>query len=77
MGDVHAVSDHKDVGTDKADEIGVDVDGSLAGLLQHRADENPPGAARRQKILGEGQRPARFEDVVDEQNVPVDTVPLR
>ena len=71
MGDVHAVADDKNVGTDKADEIGADFDRPFAGLLQHRADENPPRAARGQKILGEGQRPARFENIVDKQNVAV------
>ena len=71
MGDVHAVSDDKNVGAGEADEVGANFNDPLAGLLQHRADENPPRAARDQKILGEGQRPARFENVVNEQNVPV------
>ena len=71
MRDVHAIADHENIGADKADEIGADFNRPLAGLLQHRADENPPRAARDQKILGEGQRPARFENVVDEQNVSI------
>src|SRR5208282_3657358 len=71
MGDVHAIADHKYVGADEADEIRADFDRALARLLQHGADENPPRAARDQKILGERQRPARLENIVDKKNVAV------
>ena len=71
MGDVHAVSDDKNIGAGKADEVGANFNDPLAGFLQHCADENPPGAAGRQKILGEGQRPARFQNVVNKQNITV------
>ena len=71
MGDVHAVADDENVGTDKADEIGADLDRALAGLLEHRADQHPPRAARRQQILGERQRAARFENIVDQKHVAI------
>jgi hypothetical protein len=92
MRHVHAVADHKHIGADKADEIGANFNHPFAGLLQHRADENPPRPARGQKILGERQGAARFEDVINQQNVsitnrgfmsrriftvPLDTVPLK
>ena len=71
MGDIHAIADHKNIGADKADEIGADFNHPFAGLLQHRADENPPRPARGQKILGERQRAARFKNIVNKQNVSV------
>src|SRR5208282_132991 len=71
MRDIHAVADHEDIRTSKADEVGLDGDGSLARLFQHRADENAPRAARREQVLGESERAARFENIVDQENVAV------
>ena len=71
MRDIHAVADDEDVGTNKADEVGLDSDGALARLFQHRADEHAPRAARREQVLGEGQRAARFENIVDQEHVAV------
>jgi hypothetical protein len=76
MGDVHAVSDDKNVGAGKADEVGANFNDPLAGLLQHRADENPPRPARGQKILGERQRAARFENIIDKENVSLESEPI-
>ena len=69
MRDVHAIADDKHVGADEADEIGLDRHLPLALLLQQRANQHPPRAARHQQVLGESQRAARFENVVDEDDV--------
>jgi hypothetical protein len=55
MRHIHAVADHEHVGADEADEIGLDGDRALAGLLEQNGGQNPPRAARGQKVLGEDQ----------------------
>ena len=67
--DVHAVADHEQVRADEADEIRVERNRALAGLFQQHAGEHAPGAARREQVLGVGERAAGFEDVVDQQHV--------
>src|SRR5918994_1122068 len=69
MGDVHAVTDHEHVRAHEADEIGLDGDRPLAGLLEEHGGQNPARAARHQEILGEDESAVRFENVVDEEDV--------
>ena len=64
--DVHAVADDEQIGAHEADEIRVERDRALAGLLQQHAGEHAPRAARREQVLGVGERAAGFEDVVDQ-----------
>ena len=56
---------------DFADEIGRDLNGALAGLLQHRADHDASRPTRHEQILGESERASRFQDVVDQQDIAV------
>ena len=67
--DVHAVADDEQVGTDEADEVGVERHRALARLLQQHAGEHAPCAARGEQVLRVGERAAGFEDVVDQQHV--------
>src|ERR1044072_8383054 len=67
--DVHAVADHEQVRAGKADEIRVERDRALARFLQQHAGEHAFCAARREQILGVGERAAGFEDVVDQEHV--------
>ena len=69
MGDVHAVADHEQIGTDEADMIGVERLGALAGLLEEHRDADAVGAPLFHQVAGIGERAAGFEDVVDEQHV--------
>src|SRR5450432_2298637 len=71
MGDVHAITHDKDIGTAKSDKIGGDLNGALTWLLQHRTDQHPPRAARRDQIFGESEGATRFQDVVDQQHVAI------
>ncbi len=69
MGDVHAVADDKQIRAFKADEIGVDPDGALAGFFEHHANHHRGRPPCREKVLGKGQGAPGFQNIVDEQDV--------
>src|SRR5918993_196148 len=73
---VHPVPDDEHVRAGEADEIRVDRDRALAGLLQHHRREDALRAAGHQQVLGEHHGAAGFEDVVDEQHVAAAHVAL-
>ena len=68
MGHVHAVTHHKLIGTGKADKIRLDLHGALAGFFQQAAGLHPR-AAGGQQIGGKSNRAARFQNIVDQQDI--------
>lgn len=69
MGDIHAIADHKQIGTDEADVLGLERLRQLSRLLQKHRDSDAGGAALLHQLFGEGDGAARFEDVIDEEHV--------
>ena len=69
MADIHAISHDKIVRTFKTFEIGFDVGLALHALVEQHSNGNAAGAALQHQFAGELQRPARFQNIVDQQNI--------
>lgn len=67
---VHAISDDKSIGAGEALEIRSDVSRKVTGLIQKHGRICTPRTTGREKILGKRQGSSRFENVVDQQNIP-------
>lgn len=66
---VHTVADDKLVGALEAHEVRRDMRSQVTRLVEQHGGVGTLGAPRRQKILREGKRPARLEDVVDQEHI--------
>ena len=67
---VHAISDDKFIRAGEALEIRSDVSRKVTGLIQEHGRVCAPRTAGRKKIFGKRQGSSRFENVVDQQNIP-------
>jgi hypothetical protein len=66
---VHAVTNDEQVRHDEADMLGFQRLGKLAGFFEKHRDGYPFGAALGHEILGEGDRAAGFENIVDDEHI--------
>ena len=67
---VQAISEDKLIGAGEALEIRSDVSRKVTGLIQEHGGICAPRTTGREKILGKRQGSSRFENVVDQQNIP-------
>jgi hypothetical protein len=69
VGGVHSVSDPAQIGTEETGVLSLQRLRKLAGFFQQHCDRHFVGPTLKQQAAREGDRPARFQDVVDEENV--------
>ena len=67
---VHAISDDKFIRAGEALEIRSDVSRKVTGLIQEHGRVCALRTTGRKKILGKRKGSSRFENVVDQQNIP-------
>ena len=70
MGEVHAVAHHEDRRAAEAREIRLDPGRARHLLVDQHAGPHAARAALLEQRLGEGERSAGIENVVDDDNVP-------
>src|SRR3546814_16917797 len=69
IGDIHAVADDEIIGTLEADIVGLQLLLALHALVQEDGDRDIAGTALVEQLLGEKQRAAGFENIVEQQDI--------
>ena len=65
VADIHAISDDENLRTIERSEVGRDIDCARVSLVEQHARHDAGSTARGDQILGERQRAAGFQDIVD------------